>query len=400
MWYSLSVLCDCLSKAKRNLIHFIMYTGNVKAAKRAVLVGMVFISVWMLLIVVLTLALKAFLPRLFTSDPCLLAVISAPMFVMAWSIGSDCFQSMLGGAVRASGKQLVGSIINIFTFWVVGLPLGTVLTIVAGLGATGYWIGLSTASSLQVILYAVILMSMNWRKVSEKAQKMAGKEPEQNESSQLTRFQVDGDRVVNVDNNEGQAVSCTSSTLSVPESEAHHGDDCKQADEEDADAVPLLPLPTGSSNVKMISDGNWLDYSTANGLTPHDHIPGVSGFDLDDEAQPDDDLPLLSKGEEGGSSCRDSQTESDTECETDTDSVNTTNPIAAMSVRPLSPLTIILRIVTLLAMIVLLTVAVTVSQVFVYQSNLGICSSENTTLALNVTANVTSTSAQPACIVH
>ena len=127
----------------------------------------------------------------------------------------------------------------------------------------------------------------------------------------------------------------------------------------------------------------------------------MSGFDLDDEAQPDDDLlPLLSEREEGESDCRGSQTESDTECETDKETVHPTDTSATTSVRPVSPLTIILRIVTLLAMIVLLTVAVTVSQVFVYQSNLGICSSENTTLALNVTANVTSTSAQPACIVH
>ena len=67
-----------------------------------------------------------------------------------------------------------------------------------------------------------------------------------------------------------------------------------------------------------------------NGLTPnhHDHIPGVSGFDLDVEAQLDDDcLLLLSEGEKGESDCDDSQTESDSDYKTDIDNalVNSTN---------------------------------------------------------------------------
>ena len=361
----------------------------------------------MLLIVVLTLALKGLLPRLFTSDPCLLAVISTPMFVVAWSIASDSFQSMLGGALEASGKQLVGSIINIFTFWVVGLPLGTVLMIVAGLGAAGYWIGLSTGSTLQAILYAVILLSMNWRKESEKAQRMAEEEEEEeNESSQLSTFLEPDEGEVNVDSNNGmngQVINCMSSTLSVQESEPHREDNGQQVDEEEDDAVPLFPLPTTNSSVKAITDEPTSHCIIRNDLTPnhHDHIPGMSGFDLDDEDQPDDDiLPLLSEGEEGEYNCRGSQTESDTECETDAELVDPSNTSATRLVRPISLLTIILRVATLLAMIVLLTVAVTVSQVFIYQSNLGICSAENTTLALNVSANVTSTGAQPTCIVH
>ena len=363
-------------------------------------------SVWMLLIVVLTLAFKGLIPRLFTSDPCLLAVISTPMFVVTWSIASDSVQGILGGAVRASGKQLLGSINNIFTFWVVGLPLGTFLTFVAGLGATGYWVGLSTGSTLQAILYAVILLSMNWRKESEKAQRMAEKE-EQIESLQVTKFPEDGKGEVNVDSNNGmngQVFSCISKTLSVQESAAHQEDDSKQVDEEE-DAVPLLPLPTGNSSEKVILDEQSSCYHVTNGLTPnqHDHIPAVSEFDLDNEAQPDDDrLLLLSEGEEGEADCDDNQTENDSDRKTDVanESVNPTNISAAMSVRPISPMTVVLRIATLFAMTVVLAVAVTVSQMFVYQSNLGICSAENTTLALNVTANVTSTSAQPTCTVQ
>ena len=61
---------------------------------------------------------------------------------------------------------------------------------------------------------------------------------------------------------------------------------------------------------------------------------------------------------------------------------------------------VVLRIAPLLAMTVMFAMAMTVSQVFIYQSNLGICNTENMTLALNVTANVTSTSAQSTCTVH
>ena len=361
-------------------------------------------SVWVMIILVSTLSFKGLLPRLFTTDPCVLDAISVPMFVVAFSVTCHVVQSSLAGVIRASGKQLLGSIINVFTHWVVGLPLGIVVTIVAGLGAAGYWIALTVAPFLQGSLYAVILLLMNWRKVSEKAQRMAGKEPEPNGSLVQARFHVEGEGEANVVSS-NNSIDCEASgvimsvlsSVPVEDGETHCQDHGEQVNEQDDDAVPLLPhIKTepsplaGSLGEKGNSDESSSQYRKVNCKTSNhrDHLPGS-----------DDDLPLISEGEEGESTCEGSQMESDTDVETDTEPV-TPPTSTATSVSPIPQLTIVLRVATLLAMIVLLAVSVAVSQLYVYQSSTGLCLPENNTLSFNVTINISTAQPAAACAVY
>ena len=381
-------------------LHSSLYVGNAKAAKRAVLVGMVFTSAWVLLIVALTLAFKGLLPKLFTSDPCLLEALAVPMFVIPWFVGFDSVQGTLGGVVRASGKQLYGSFINFFTYWVFGLPLGAVLTIIAGLGATGYWIGLTCAPFLQSVLYAVMLLSMNWRKESEKAQRMAGKEVEQTDRSEMIRFHVEGKGKANTGSSSdntycGEAVANgLLSSVSVEENEAR----CKDGDnlvEEDDDAMPLLPnisaeAPQAGSSSVNVANGEKSPSSMPNHCV---HLHGVRGSDFNDAKCDDDLLPLMSEEEEGEPSWGHSEGESGTDIETEAEATNGPT-FTTTSVPVLRLQTVILRVATLLATIFLLAVAVTVSQL--YQSDMGLCL--NSTIAHNLTVNITNS--QPACPVY
>ena len=367
-------------------------------------------SVWVTIILVSTLSFKGLLPRLFTTDPCVLDAVSVPMFVVAFSIGCDVIQSSLAGVIRASGKQLLGSIINIFTHWVVGLPFGIVLTIVAGLGAAGYWIALTVAPFLQGSLYAVILLLMNWGKVSEKAQRMAGKEPDPNGSLVQARFHAEGEGEANVvssnnsmDCEANGVIMSVSSPVPVEDGETYHQDHGEQVNEEGDDAVPLLPhIKTdppplaGSSGEKGNSDESSSHYiMNSQTLNNRDPLPGS-----DNDAQLDDDLlPLISEGEEGESTCEGSQMESDTDVETDAEPV-TPPTSTSPSVPPIPRRTIVLRVATLLAMIVLLAVSVAVSQLYVYQSSTGLCMPENNTLHFNVTVNISTAQPAAACAVY
>lgn len=406
----------CVVFAFHTSFKFHPSAGNVKAAKRAVFVGMVFVSAWVLLLVVSTLAFKSLLPRLFTSDPCLLSALSVPMFIVSLTVGFDSVQGSLGGVVRASGKQLSGSFINVFTYWVFGLPLGTVLAIVTGLGAVGYWIALTCAPFLQAVLFAIMLLSMNWRKVSEKAQRMAGKSLEQTDSSKLTKFNAEVEEETNVHSDGGntycgQAVANgVAHSASAEENEAC----CEGEDnlaEEDVDSTPLLPNgsaespQTASSFLNVLGEEKTSCFvhatsSLPNGTGPThcDHTSSVGGSDCANEVQLDDDLlPLVSEEEEGGSNWERSEEESEADIETEVEAKLKSNP--SFTTPPVSPIrlhTIILRVATLLAFVVLLAVSVTVSQLYVYQSSVGTCL--NSTIAHNMTVNVTI--AQPACAVY
>ena len=52
--------------------------------------------------------------------------------------------------MRASGRQAVAALVNFVSYYVVGLPLGIILALVAGLKTKGVWIGLSVGDSIQV----------------------------------------------------------------------------------------------------------------------------------------------------------------------------------------------------------------------------------------------------------
>ena len=54
----------------------------------------------------------------------------------------------------------------------------------------------------------------------------------------------------------------------------------------------------------------------------------------------------------------------------------------------------------MMAMIVLLAVAVAVSQLYIYQSSTGLCMPENNTLHFNVTVNISTAQPAAACAVY
>ena len=62
---------------------------------------------------------------------------------------------MIAGILRGSGRQLLGAGISFFSFYVVGLPIGISLALAANMKTLGMWIGLGTASFVQVWLWLV-----------------------------------------------------------------------------------------------------------------------------------------------------------------------------------------------------------------------------------------------------
>ena len=54
------------------------------------------------------------------------------------------------GVLRGTGKQLSGALINFVSYYIIGLPMGATLAIIAGMGALGMWVGLLVGSVTQV----------------------------------------------------------------------------------------------------------------------------------------------------------------------------------------------------------------------------------------------------------
>ena len=61
-----------------------------------------------------------------------------------------CPQGVASGTLRATGRQAKAALVNFLCYYLVGLPMGISLALVAGLQTRGMWIGLSVGDGLQV----------------------------------------------------------------------------------------------------------------------------------------------------------------------------------------------------------------------------------------------------------
>ena len=57
---------------------------------------------------------------------------------------------MISGALRGAGKQVLGAVTNFICYYVIGLPIGICLALLANFGVVGMWIGIGIADILQV----------------------------------------------------------------------------------------------------------------------------------------------------------------------------------------------------------------------------------------------------------
>ena len=175
---------------------------------------------WLTTIEVLTLSLKDYIPRIFTSDPTVTNAINVHIYVMAASIFCDTLHCYLAGILVGSGWQHVGAVFNVLWYWIVGAPLGISLTLAVQLGALGYWIGQASAAFLLVCSYIVVVAAINWKKQSEVAQKMAVLHQEENkqESKSSSSYSKDAETLK-------QAPSGDRAAISEPDNEGNNAGD-------------------------------------------------------------------------------------------------------------------------------------------------------------------------------
>ena len=195
-------------------------------------VGLCIALTWVVLIEVLTLTLKDYIPMIFTSEPTVLQAINVHFYVMAVSIFTDAMQSALSGVVIGSGLQIVGAVLNIFCFWIVGIPLAVSLTIAAHLGTLGYLIGEACAVFSMLCTYSVATAAINWKKQSEKAQKMAvmypGEEKQEGgptssqETEQPTKISSSADNTKETGNIDNKTTDPQQDTSKKPEPHSMH----------------------------------------------------------------------------------------------------------------------------------------------------------------------------------
>ena len=100
--------------------------GGIMAAAAAVFIGF-----------------RTALPRLYVSDPEVAAIAASLLPIAAAFQIFDGIQVVGGGLMRGMGRPQAGAIANLFSFYLLGLPLAWLLAFRFGLGIVGIWWGLA-----------------------------------------------------------------------------------------------------------------------------------------------------------------------------------------------------------------------------------------------------------------
>ncbi|KAI6651532.1 hypothetical protein LOD99_5140 [Oopsacas minuta] len=132
------------------------------------------------------LLLRYHLPHLFTKDACIIAGASQTLVVIGIFENADGFQLMASGILKGCGRQGIASITNLLIYQFFATPLAICLSVGLKMATKGYFIGMGSAVFLQAILYNILLVCTNWRRVADIAQDNVGFSQLNNDSSSST----------------------------------------------------------------------------------------------------------------------------------------------------------------------------------------------------------------------
>ncbi|CAM6100111.1 unnamed protein product [Calypogeia fissa] len=105
----------------------------------------------------------------FSSDPEVVAYVATIMPIIAVLALFDGIQGVLSGVSRGAGWQDLGALVNLGTFYAVGVPVGVLLAFHFEWSGKGLFTGLIVGLGLQMMTLALITFKTNWMKQAEKA---------------------------------------------------------------------------------------------------------------------------------------------------------------------------------------------------------------------------------------
>ena len=118
---------------------------------------------FMTALAIVKLCVRRYLGRLFTDDEAVIALVAELVFIAALFQISDGVQAACAGVMRGMGRQRLVAGLNLLGFWVIGLPLGALLTFgPTHIGVVGLWWGLAAGLTVVAAFGVTVLLRTDW----------------------------------------------------------------------------------------------------------------------------------------------------------------------------------------------------------------------------------------------
>ncbi|KAM8977315.1 multidrug and toxin extrusion protein 2-like [Pelodytes ibericus] len=148
--------------------------GNINQAKLASRASLLCTGGFAVLMCSFLAGLNKQISYIFTSDRETISLVSLLILMYVPFHIFDALNSTCGGILQGSGNQKIGAIISGVGNYILALPVGIALMFAAKLGIVGLWIGMIVSSFLQLIVTMVFVLRLNWSKIRDEAQVLAG----------------------------------------------------------------------------------------------------------------------------------------------------------------------------------------------------------------------------------
>lgn len=140
--------------------------GAAKTSAKVTMVGAVIVG---LLNMLFLSSLRAYIPRLFTSDDEVIGLVAQILPLCAAFQLFDALAANCNGILRGIGRQEVGGYVQLFCYYAVAMPISFGTTFGLGWGLLGLWTGVAIALFLVSLIEAFFLSRTNWDRSVEDA---------------------------------------------------------------------------------------------------------------------------------------------------------------------------------------------------------------------------------------
>ncbi|KAH0698268.1 hypothetical protein KY289_015750 [Solanum tuberosum] len=158
-------------------------SGNPQKALVAVRVAMFLAVIETVVVSTVTFLCRGVLGKAYSNDEQVVDYVAAIAPFLCLSFITDSLQAVISGIARGSGWQIIGAYVNLGAFYLVGIPVASLLCFVVNLKAKGLWIGLLVGSAIQATSFSLILVFTDWQKQAIKAKKRVSEKKSSEENN-------------------------------------------------------------------------------------------------------------------------------------------------------------------------------------------------------------------------
>ncbi|KAK7295106.1 hypothetical protein RJT34_18010 [Clitoria ternatea] len=161
-------------------------SGRPRATKYAVIVTVIQSLLIGIICALVILATKNHFAIIFTDSKEMIQAVSKLAGLLGITMVLNSVQPVISGVAVGGGWQALVAYINLFCYYILGLPLGFLFGYKLGYRVEGIWVGMICGTGLQTLILLYIVYKTNWNKeveqASERMRQWTGQELEINGS--------------------------------------------------------------------------------------------------------------------------------------------------------------------------------------------------------------------------